>query len=479
MPQLPAPASFKAWEVLVRRLVEEGVPPGDLDFTERADTPDLFAASAPVSRPASATSAVGGPLGAPVDLTRLEAPVFRRLAAAVAHHRDPRRWTLLYRVSWRLAREAPHLLDDALDPDVRRLGDWAAQVRRDVHRMHAFVRFRKVETADGDVYVAWYRPDHLVLPLVHRFFTDRFGSMRWSILTPDGSLHWNGQRCLPGPPAARTDAPDEDALEALWRAYYGAVFNPARTNVRAMRRDMPQRHWDLLPETREIGRLLAAAPERTSAMVNSRSDATSARPFVPDSTSLEALREASRGCKGCDLYRNATRTVFGDGPKRARIMLVGEQPGDEEDTRGEPFVGPAGRLLDGALEEAGVERADVYVTNAVKHFKFEPRGKWRIHKKPDAAEVRACRPWLEAEVRSVKPRVVVCLGATAAQALLGPQARVGAAADPVQTAWAASTLVTYHPSAVLRARDEQSRRDMRARLVHDLALAAKLAAEEA
>jgi DNA polymerase len=210
-------------------------------------------------------------------------------------------------------------------------------------------------------------------------------------------------------------------------------------------------------------------------MVDSRTQASSARPFVPDSVSLRTLREASLGCKGCDLYRRATQTVFGEGTRRATVMLVGEQPGDEEDSRGEPFVGPAGRVLDAALEEAGVARTGVYVTNVVKHFKHESRGKWRIHKKPDASEVRACRPWLEAEIRSVAPTVIVCLGATAAQALLGPTARVGSAAAPVASRWAPSTLVTYHPSAVLRARDSETREATRARLVHDLALAQSLA----
>ena len=209
-------------------------------------------------------------------------------------------------------------------------------------------------------------------------------------------------------------------------------------------------------------------------MVKAPIEAMSARPFVPDTTRHATLREASRICTGCDLYRNATQTVFGEGPRTARVMLVGEQPGHEEDTRGKPFVGPAGRVLEEALEAAGVERDTVYVTNAVKHFKFEPRGKWRIHQKPDAAEVRACRPWLESEVRSVKPRVIVCLGATAAQALMGPKARVGTAAAPVASEWAPATLVTYHPSAVLRARDDESRRQMRERLVRDLALAHEL-----
>ena len=210
-------------------------------------------------------------------------------------------------------------------------------------------------------------------------------------------------------------------------------------------------------------------------MVDSRSEAPSARPFVPDSVSLRTLREASRECTGCDLYRNATQTVFGEGTRRAEVMLVGEQPGDEEDTRGEPFVGPAGRVLDAALERGRGAANRGLRHQRRKHFKHEPRGKWRIHKKPDAAEVRACRPWLEAEIRSVAPKVIVCLGATAAQALLGPKARVGTAAAPVASPWAPSTLITYHPSAVLRARDSASREAMRARLVHDLALARTLA----
>lgn len=151
---------------------------------------------------------------------------------------------------------------------------------------------------------------------------------------------------------------------------------------------------------------------------------SSAAPFVPQSTSLKALKGAAQGCRGCDLYKRATQVVFGAGPKRARVMFVGEQPGDQEDRQGEPFVGPAGALLDKALADAGIPRDQVYVTNAVKHFKWEPRGKRRIHKKPRASEVNACRPWLEAELRAVRPEIVVCLGATAAQSLLGATFRL-------------------------------------------------------
>lgn len=197
--------------------------------------------------------------------------------------------------------------------------------------------------------------------------------------------------------------------------------------------------------------------------------ATTAAQFVPARASLRALREAVQKCRGCDLYRYATQAVFGEGPKSARIVLVGEQPGDEEDRRGHPFVGPAGKLLDKALEEAGIERSSVYVTNAVKHFKFEVRGKRRLHKKPRVSEVRACQPWLEAEIRLLHPEVIVCLGATAAQALLGPKFRLTKERGRfIEHAWAPHVTATIHPSAVLRAPDAEERHREYRKFVDDL-----------
>jgi DNA polymerase len=201
----------------------------------------------------------------------------------------------------------------------------------------------------------------------------------------------------------------------------------------------------------------------------------SAAPFVPPRPSLASLREAAAGCTGCDLYQRATRTVFGEGGPRPRAVLVGEQPGHEEDLAGRPFVGPAGRLLDAALEEAGIDRAQVYVTNVVKHFKWEPRGKRRIHAKPTSAEIAACRPWLDAELAVIQPRVVVCLGATAAQALLGREFRVTQARGrPVPSPLAPHVVATVHPSSILRAPDDEARRLERARFVEDLRAVARL-----
>ena len=195
--------------------------------------------------------------------------------------------------------------------------------------------------------------------------------------------------------------------------------------------------------------------------------------FLPARRSLSALREAAQDCRGCPLWRTGTQTVFGDGRRTARLLLVGEQPGDREDLEGRPFVGPAGRLLDEALEEARIDRVDAYVTNAVKHFKWEPRGKRRIHQKPSAGEIAACRPWLEAELEVVKPHVLVCLGATAAQALLGRGVRVTKdRGRPLESELAAVAFVTVHPSSILRAPDEESRQRERALFVDDLRVAA-------
>ena len=196
---------------------------------------------------------------------------------------------------------------------------------------------------------------------------------------------------------------------------------------------------------------------------------TSAAEYLPEKRSLPALREASKKCKGCDLWTKGTQTVFGEGASHARVLFVGEQPGDKEDLSGKPFVGPAGALLDRALVEAGIDRKEVYVTNAVKHFNWEPRGKRRIHKTPSAMHIAACRPWLDAEIAAVKPRVIVCLGATAAQSLLGKTFKVTQRrGELIASDVAPFILATVHPSSILRAPDEESRHEEFGKFVEDL-----------
>ena len=209
-------------------------------------------------------------------------------------------------------------------------------------------------------------------------------------------------------------------------------------------------------------------------MARLRVEDSAANDLIPESPTLPQLREAAMGCRACDLYRGATQTVFGEGTRAAEVMLVGEQPGDSEDLEGEPFVGPAGRLLDDGLESAGIDRRAAYVTNVVKHFKFEQRGKRRIHKKPNLSEITACRPWLDAEIATVKPKAIVCLGATAAQALLGKDFRVSRArGEFVESDLADLVLATVHPSSILRAPDEEARKLEMKAFVEDLAKVAR------
>ena len=201
----------------------------------------------------------------------------------------------------------------------------------------------------------------------------------------------------------------------------------------------------------------------------------SAKEFFPSRKSLKAFRDAAADCKACDLWKRGTQTVFGEGTRRAEVFFVGEQPGNEEDLTGHPFVGPAGRLLNEALADAGIDRAQTYVTNVVKHFKWEPRGKRRIHKKPNSGEIMACRPWLEAEIALIKPKVIVCLGATAAQALLGPRFLVSKQRGQfIESTLAPYIMATVHPSSILRAPDEETRHAEKRRFIDDLKKVARV-----
>jgi uracil-DNA glycosylase len=209
-------------------------------------------------------------------------------------------------------------------------------------------------------------------------------------------------------------------------------------------------------------------------MAHQISTAVSAADFLPERLTLPSLKKAAAHCEGCPLFARATQTVFGEGPVDARVIMVGEQPGDQEDVQGKPFVGPAGKLLDRAMEDAGIDRGTVYVTNAVKHFKWTPRGKRRLHSKPTAREINACQPWLKAELEVIEPEFLVVLGATAAQSLLGRAFRITKERGKLlKSDWAPFTLATYHPSALLRAPDEESRHQMFDELVHDLSVIAK------
>ncbi len=456
--------SWESWRDAARGLLAEGVPPAEVLFRDPSASADLFAGeSVPVAAPSAG----------------LKVPrAFLDDARYVAHHRTADRWGLLYRVLHRLTHGAPELLADGLDPDVHRLRVLAKEVHRDEHKMHAFVRFRRLggESEADAHYIAWHRPDHLIVPLVAPFFVERFSSMRWTILTPDRSVTWDGVEARFSEGVPRSAAPQGDELEELWRTYYASIFNPARLKLGHMRGEMPKKHWATLPEAALIPTLVHEASGRAAEMVKKSASKGSAAPFVPESESLDDLRAASQGCKGCPLYKNATQAVFGEGSKSARVMLVGEQPGDEEDQQGHPFVGPAGKVLDKALAAAGISRSDVYVTNAVKHFKWRPMGKRRLHQKPDGGEIEACKPWLSVELRLVKPEVIVALGASAAQSLLGKKVTIGRDRGQRLASAVGDVVVSYHPSAILRAPNDAAREEMFGLLVEDLRLVRRVIA---
>jgi DNA polymerase len=451
---LPAPDDFDAWRDAARGLIGEGVPPDDVVWQVANETPDLFGSDDDAAPPAAAEPAL--------RVSR----AFVDLARSVVLADDPARFALLYTALDRL-RTQPKLIEDKADPLVRRLERLAQSVRRDIHKMRAFLRFREVEEEAGTRFVAWFEPEHHIVRANAAFFVNRFASMRWSILTPEVSIHWDGKALTQGPGATKADTPEGDPVEEVWKTYYASIFNPARVKVGMMLKEMPRKYWKNMPETALVPELIASAQARESGMI----ERARAAPGDNALAAWEALREEAKACTRCPLHRPATQTVFGEGPVDAAMMFVGEQPGDQEDLAGHPFVGPAGQVFDRALAAAGIERATTYVTNAVKHFKFEPRGKRRIHAKPDAGEIEACRWWIEQERMLVRPRVTVALGATAARSLFGKAMTIGRErgralrlpGDDGGEAW-----ITVHPSYLLRLPDESARETEFARFVDDL-----------
>ncbi len=468
--RLDHPADFDGWRRHARALALAEVAPGRIDWHIGMEASGLFAGLAePPPVPAS-----GAELRVPRD--------FVELAQAVVCHRDGGRFDLLYRLLLRLQRE-PTLLHVVTDEDVHRARAMAKSVRRDLHKMTAFVRFREVVGPDGgEAFVAWFEPEHHIVERVSRFFVERFAAMRWSILTPLRSLHWDGTTLHLGEGASRADAPDDDAMEGYWRTYYANIFNPARLKIKAMKAEMPEKYWRNLPEAELIAPLIAQAGRRAEEMVlkaptlppeRHLRQMQRLRDAEPGSTdapaSWEQARDAAKACSRCGLCQQATQTVFGEGPLTAPVMFVGEQPGDQEDLAGTPFVGPAGQMFDRVMGEAGLDRSRAYVTNAVKHFKFTLRGKRRIHERPHAGEIAACRFWLGLERDFVKPKLVVALGATALHALIGYTGSLASMREHDLALEDGTALIaTVHPSYLLRLPDEAARERETARFRADL-----------
>ncbi len=471
--RLESETDLDGWRTRARALLAEGVQPARAAFRTGTTTAGLFEEAAP-------------PSPAPAGFTLTVPRAFMDLAAAVVLHRSEDRFDLLYRLLWRLQQDR-HLLNIVSDRDVADAMERAKNVSRAAHKMKAFVRFRRIEEAGGERWIAWFEPAHRVLERTAPFFQRRFTTMRWTILTPDGTADWDGEHLTFGPPATKDQAPEGDDVEDFWKTYYASTFNPARLKTKMMQSEMPRRYWANLPEASLIPGMIREAEARLGTMVATPASPANARlmraiaPVVvrpepvsaPDS--LAALNGAAQGCRRCPLWRDATQAVCGKGPREAPLMIVGEQPGDQEDLAGEPFVGPAGQVLDTALAEADLDRTAAWVTNAVKHFKHEPRGRRRLHRTPDAGEVEACRWWLDAERALVKPRLIVTLGATAALGVLGRKIAVTKERGrPVQLDDGTPVLPTVHPSYLLRLPDAATREVERARFVEDLKAAKAL-----
>ncbi len=471
---LPRLGFTAAWRDAARGLLARGVAPERVRWTGEDDAPALPMFGA-------ASSAVPAD-AAPVRMSRALLTLIEAVLCAAV----PERFDLPYRAVWRAQRER-HLLGDESDADMARLRVLAKLVKRDAHKMKAFVRFceNDPETAANTRrrFTAWFEPDHYIVEATAPFFARRFGDMDWHIASPKGCA-----TCVDGvldyAPGVTKPAVLADPTEELWRTYYTNIFNPARLKVQAMQSEMPKKYWKNLPEAGLIPALVASAEQRVIAMREAAASQPVARslrmvPYArpelartaiaPDRSALNLEIGA---CTRCPLHCTATQAVLGEGPDRAAIMVVGEQPGDQEDLAGRAFIGPAGRELDAAFEQAELPRAGVYLTNAVKHFKHQVRGKRRLHERPARTEIESCRWWLQQEVALIRPSLVVALGATASLALTGNGTAVTARQATLEASlFGPPVLITGHPAAILRAPDPARGAVLRDQLAAALAAA--------
>tara|TARA_R110002049_G_scaffold44333_3_gene129807 strand:+ start:42418 stop:43878 length:1461 start_codon:yes stop_codon:yes gene_type:complete len=465
---VPRIGAAQAWRDLARQFLTAGVSPDQIIWGEASTAPDLFARETPL------------PAGTKMTVPRS----FVAMAQTVVWHNDPERFARLYAFLWRV-KDAPHLMTDRGDADLARLRQMEKNVRRCQHKMKAFVRFRDIGEADAArrSFAAWFEPTHHTVEPTADFFVGRFSDMDWRIMTPDvtatfvnGDLSFHQGQDKPTLP--------EDANEQLWVTYFRNIFNPARLKVKAMQSEMPKKYWKNMPEAVAIPDLIAGAPARARQMAEAAPTLPPAR-LAKVQAQLEACHSAWEGdrsalsaavsaCTRCPLHRSATQAVPGEGPVDADLMIVGEQPGDMEDLTGRPFVGPAGQLFDKIAGSVGLDRGQAYVTNAVKHFKFTPRGKRRLHQRPNSAEISHCRWWLDAEIAQVKPKLILAMGATAAEALTGTGKDILARCGGMERTLSGHPVqITMHPSYLLRLPDPVAKERATARFSADLQAAAR------
>ncbi len=492
--RLASETDFEGWRTAARGLLAQGIAPEHIEWLVGEEGGGLF--DSPEFEPDAQQNQLfdQSPSKLPKtnqpQATQFKVPRdFIELCRKAILHSDPTRFGLLYRLLWRLKQEQK-LLQISFDPDVARIQFMIKAVRRDLHKMKAFVRFREIEIEGGESeFVAWFEPSHHIVEASAPFFTGRFTNMRWSILTPAICMHWDGTALSYSPGASKADAPVDDAGEDLWRSYYRSIFNPARLKISAMQSQMPKKYWRNLPEAPLIAELIANSSQRMDSMIAARTTVPQRKVVkyvvsrqstihVDETQARAALRKLNESMLALDfpLAVHATQAVLGIGAAPASLMLLGEQPGEQEDLAGQPFIGPAGKLLNQALLEAGIERSQTYVTNALKHYKFKLQGTRRVRMLPGIGDIKAYWPWLQGEIAIVEPSIVVALGTVAAHAITGIALEMEANRGKLfPLPEGRQALVTYHPSFILRTKDETVKQQYYARLVNDLKLALAIA----
>lgn len=458
------------WRRAAGALLGSGLAPSEVQLLTENET-GLFVEPLPMRDP-------------PVSVN----PAFRKLLHLLLYATSSERHEIAYGVLWRMTHGEPHLLSQPGDPLTARARLLEQAVRREAHKTKSFVRFK---TAEDGTLVAFHRPTHRVLRLVQDFFCERFAVERFTIMTPHESLHWDGARAQFGPGtvsrrAGRTNSrphplpsASDDEAEGLWLTYYAAIFNPARIKTRAMKAQMPMKHWPTLSETRLIPTLIKEGPARVLSM--EAQCPTSARSLALATQTLDDLQDGLRSCDVCPhrLSRNqgcvlrSDRAVPGSGPAQPRLVIVSEQPDVADKGDAHPVLGTGGEVLERALRRAKIRQDEVWLTNAVKHAHYETTAaSERRYLRPRPDTIERCRPWLERELRLLGPAPVVCLGRSAALSVLGRRARVSEARTGSFTGLGdRATRVTHHPAEALRRPED--RRRIEKELTEDLLSAAE------
>ncbi len=442
---LPMIGTDVAWRAAARRLIGARVKPADVLWDFDNQSPQLFESTVELPEPRR-----------PMKVSK----EFVALANTAVWHSDPQRFARLYALLWRLRKE-PGLMQDRADPELAKLRQMEKNVRRCQHKMKAFVRFRDLRS-DGPrrSFGAWFEPTHNTVEPTAQFFMRRFADMDWMIVTPDVTAQFKDGKIAFHEGREKPELP-EDGAEALWGTYFCNIFNPARVKISAMTSEMPKKYWKNMPETQFIPGLIADAEKKVQEM-------REAAPTLPPERMAHIRKQLTAQAQpaswnmleaeiaGFSEPGFSDRAVMGSGPRDANLMIVGEQPGDQEDLAGLPFVGPAGQVFRAAAGRVGLDADSAYLTNAVKHFKFQQRGKRRIHQNPSVREIDHCAWWLRTEVALVKPRLIVAMGASATRALTGSGTNLLKRRSTVETGVDdVPVFITVHPSHLLRLPDSE------------------------